>query len=76
MVYPCDETSPSGVAEPAEVGIIILILFGPKARIAALVRQHRTDISRFELIDAVHVWRLARRALHRTRFRKWILDHA
>jgi hypothetical protein len=41
------------VAEAAEAGIIIPTLVGPKASIAALARQHRIDISRFELIDAV-----------------------
>ena len=53
VVYPCDETSLRGVAEAAEAGIIIPILVGPKARIAALARQHGIDIRRFELIDAI-----------------------
>jgi phosphate acetyltransferase len=42
-----------GVADAAEAGIIIPILVGPKASIAALARQHGIDIRRFELIDAV-----------------------
>ena len=53
VVHPCDETSLRAVAEAAEAGIIIPTLVGPKASIAALARQHRIDISRFELIDAV-----------------------
>jgi len=53
VVYPCDETSLHAVAEAAEAGIIIPILVGPKASIAALARQHGIDIGRFELIEAV-----------------------
>ena len=53
VVHPCDETSLRAVTEAAEAGIIIPTLVGPKASIAALARQHRIDISRFELIDAV-----------------------
>ena len=53
VVHPCDETSLRAVAEAAEAGIIIPILVGPKASIAALARQHGIDIGRFELIEAV-----------------------
>jgi phosphate acetyltransferase len=53
VVHPCDESSLRAVAKAAEAGIIIPTLVGPKASIAALARQHRIDISRFELIDAV-----------------------
>ena len=53
VVHPCDETSLRAVAEAAEAGIIIPTLVGPKASIAALARQHRIDISRFKLMDAV-----------------------
>ena len=63
VVYPCDETSLRGVAEAAEAGIIIPILVGPKARIAALARQHGIDISRFELIDAIHADEAAAQAV-------------
>src|SRR5262252_4776346 len=54
VVYPCDETSLRGAAEAAEAGIIIPILVGPRGKIAAAAREHRIDISRFEVIDAAH----------------------
>ena len=54
VVHPCDETSLRGVVEAAKAGIIIPILVGPTARIAAWRAQHGIDISRFELIDAPH----------------------
>jgi phosphate acetyltransferase len=54
VVHPCDESSLRGVAEAAAAGLIIPTLVGPKASIAAVARQHGIDISRFELIDAVH----------------------
>ncbi len=63
VVHPCDETSLRGVAEAAAAGIIIPILVGPKARIAALARQHGIDISRFELIDAIHADEAAAQAV-------------
>jgi phosphate acetyltransferase len=63
VVHPCDETSLRGVAEAAKAGIIIPILVGPKARIAALARQHGIDISRFELIEAIHADEAAAQAV-------------
>src|SRR5262245_33810946 len=54
VVHPCDETSLRGAAEAAEAGLIIPILVGPAAKIAAVARQHNVDISRFEVVDAAH----------------------
>src|SRR5262245_220358 len=54
VVHPCDETSLRGAVEAAEAGIVIPILVGPAAKIAAVAREHRLDISRFETVDAPH----------------------
>jgi len=54
VVHPCDETSLRGVTEAAEAGIIIPILIGPAGKIAAVAREHKLDISRFEIVDVAH----------------------
>src|SRR5208283_3115895 len=38
----------------ADMGILIPILVGPRARIEAVARQHGLDIRRFEIVDAPH----------------------
>jgi phosphate acetyltransferase len=54
VVHPCDETSLRGVVEAAEIGIIAPVLVGPAAKISAVAREHKLDISRFEVVDASH----------------------
>jgi phosphate acetyltransferase len=54
VVHPCDESSLRGALETAEEGIIVPTLVGPADRIAAVAREHRLDISRFEIVDAAH----------------------
>jgi phosphate acetyltransferase len=54
VVHPCDESSLRGAIEAAELGIIVPILVGPAAKIAAVAREHKLDISRFEVVDAPH----------------------
>ncbi len=54
VVHPCDETSLRGAVEAAEAGIIIPILVGPAAKIAAVAREHKLDIRRFEIVDVAH----------------------
>jgi phosphate acetyltransferase len=63
VVYPCDETSLRGAADAAMARIIIPVLVGPKAKIAAAARQHNVDISRFQIIDAAHTEDAAARAV-------------
>jgi phosphate acetyltransferase len=63
VVHPCDETSLRGAADAATARIIIPILVGPKAKIAAAARQHKVDISRFEIVDAAHTEDAAARAV-------------
>ena len=52
VVYPCDESSLRGAVEAAEAGIIVPILVGPAAKIAAVARASRLDIDRYEIVDA------------------------
>jgi phosphate acetyltransferase len=54
VVHPCDETSLRGAVEAAEAGIIVPILVGPATKIAAVARQHKLDIGRFEIVDVTH----------------------
>jgi phosphate acetyltransferase len=63
VVHPCDETSLSGAADAATARIIIPILVGPEAKIAAAARQHKIDISRFEIVDAANSEDAAARAV-------------
>ena len=54
VAHPCDETSLRGPIEAAEAGIIIPIFVGPAAKISAVAREHKLDISRFEIVDVPH----------------------
>lgn len=54
VVHPCDETSLRGPVEAAEAGIIKPIFVGPSAKISAVAREHRLNISPFEIVDVPH----------------------
>jgi phosphate acetyltransferase len=54
VAHPCDETSLRGAIEAAESGIVVPILVGPAAKIAAVAQRHELDISRFQVVDAPH----------------------
>jgi phosphate acetyltransferase len=54
VVHPCEETALRGPMQAAEAGIIVPILVGPAAKIAAVAREHRLDIDRFEIVDVPH----------------------
>src|SRR4029453_6527759 len=54
VVHPCDETSLRGCLEAAEAGIIVPILVGHAARITAVAREHKLDVSRLQIIDVNH----------------------
>ena len=63
VVHPCDETSLRGPIEAAEAGIIVPILVGPKAKIAAVAGEHRLDIARYSLVDVEHSDQAAARSV-------------
>ena len=54
VAHPCDESSLRAVHDAAQRDLIAPILVGPRARIQALAKQHRIDISKFEIVDAPH----------------------
>ena len=45
VAHPCDESSLRGAVEAAELGIIVPILVGSAAKIAAVAKQHGVDIA-------------------------------
>lgn len=63
VAHPCDETSLRGATEAAEAGIIVPILVGPAAKIAAAAQAHGLDISRFDIVDAPHSHAAAEKAV-------------
>ncbi len=54
VVYPCDEASLRGAAEAAELGMIVPILAGPRAKIEAVAAAHKIDIAGYEIVEAAH----------------------
>src|SRR3974390_1652435 len=54
IAHPCDETSLRGPCEAAEAGLIVPILVGPAKKISAVAKEHKIDITRFEIVDALH----------------------
>ncbi len=54
VVHPCDETSLRGATEAAALGIISPVLVGPTTKINNVAREHKLDISKFEVVDAPH----------------------
>ena len=54
VVHPCDETSLRGALEAAKIGIIVPILVGPAAKIAAVARAHNLNLDGIEIIDVPH----------------------
>jgi phosphate acetyltransferase len=54
VAHPCDESSLSGAVDAAKLGLIKPILVGPKAKIDAIAKQYKLNISDYELVDAPH----------------------
>jgi phosphate acetyltransferase len=67
VVHPCDETSLRGALDAAAAGIIRPILVGPKAKIAAVARDHGLDISGATIVDVPHSEAAALRAVELVR---------
>jgi phosphate acetyltransferase len=63
VAHPCDESALSGAVDAAKLGLIEPILVGPKAKIEALAKQFRLDVSGYELVDAPHSHAAAARAV-------------
>ncbi len=54
IAHPCDSSAIGAAVEAAKAGLIIPILVGPKARIAAAALAANVDISGYRLVDAPH----------------------
>jgi phosphate acetyltransferase len=54
VVHPCDETSLRGALEAAAADLIVPILVGPAAKIAAVARAHKLNLDGVEIVDAAH----------------------
>jgi phosphate acetyltransferase len=63
VVHPCEETALRGPIEAAQAGIIKPIFVGPAEKIAAVAREHRLDISRYEIVDVPHSHAAAAKAV-------------
>jgi phosphate acetyltransferase len=63
VAHPCDESSLSGAVDAAKLGLIVPILVGPKAKIEAVAKACKLDISGFEIVDAPHSHAAAARAV-------------
>jgi phosphate butyryltransferase len=63
IAHPCDTPSLQGVAAAAQANLIIPLLVGPPAKIAAAAKAANVDISGFEIVEAPHSDASAARAV-------------
>jgi phosphate acetyltransferase len=63
VAHPCSPGALEGATDAAEMGIIVPILVGPRARIEAIAAEAGIDISTYELIDAAHSHDAAEKAV-------------
>jgi phosphotransacetylase len=54
VAHPCDASALSGAVEAAELGLIVPILVGPAAKIAATAAASGIDLGKFRIVDAPH----------------------
>jgi phosphate acetyltransferase len=54
VAHPCDESSLRGALDAAEARLIVPILVGPKAKIAAVAQKFGLDITGLEIVDTPH----------------------
>lgn len=63
VAHPCSAASVKAAVEAAEDGLIVPILVGPRARIAAAAQEAGVDIASFRIEDAPHSHAAAERAV-------------
>ena len=51
VVYPCTEGTLRGAVQAAQMGLIVPVLIGPRARLAAVAAQGELDLSPYRLVD-------------------------
>ena len=67
VCHPCSETSLQGAVEAADVGLIIPILIGPKAKIHQVAQACNLDLSPYEIVDASHSHESAKKTVELVR---------
>jgi len=67
VAHPCDESSLRGAVEAARLGLIAPILVGPKARIAAIAKEHSIELGDLPIVDTPHSEASAARAVELVR---------
>src|SRR5215510_3075297 len=63
VAHPCDQTSLEGAVDAARMGLIAPILVGPRARIEAVAKEYRIDLSGLPIVDAPFSHAAAERAV-------------
>jgi phosphate acetyltransferase len=63
ITHPCDESSLAGAVDAARLGLLVPLLIGPSARIAAAAQKAQRDISCYEIVDVPHSHAAAERAV-------------
>jgi phosphotransacetylase len=69
VVHPCEATALAGAVEAARRGLIVPILVGPAAKIAATAESAGIDIGGLEIMDAEHSHAAAAKAVELVRGR-------
>ncbi|MCS0504494.1 phosphate acetyltransferase [Ancylobacter mangrovi] len=54
VAHPCDESSLLGAVDAAKAGLIVPVLVGPSARIAAAAKTAGVDLAGIEIVDTPH----------------------
>ncbi len=63
VAHPCEASALAGAVEAAEHGLIIPILVGPAAKIAAIAKASGIDLGKFQVVDVPHSHASARKAV-------------
>jgi phosphotransacetylase len=67
VAHPCGASALAGAVEAAEHGLIIPILVGPAAKIAAIAKASGIDLSKFQVVDVPHSHASATKAVELVR---------
>ena len=63
VAHPCEASALAGAVEAAEHGLIVPILVGPAAKIAAIAKASGIDLGKFQVVDVPHSHASARKAV-------------
>jgi phosphotransacetylase len=63
VAHPCEVSALTGAIEAAQLGLILPVFVGPRAKIASTAESAGFDISKFQVIDAPHSHGAAQKAV-------------